>query len=95
MSYPLDLGFPSAKNLTSAASTLIKTGAGVVGSITVNTLGATSTLKLYDGTSAGGTLLCTIDTTKAYNALWLLQFQTGLFAVTAGGTQADITITYA
>jgi len=76
-----------------AASTLIKTGAGAVHGIIVNshTIG---TLKLWDNTSAASTvILNTITFAAGPNFITLpmgVSFNTGLYA-TIGGT-ADITI---
>jgi hypothetical protein len=69
--------------------------AQVVLSLSVNTGVAASTVKIYDGTSAAGTLLGTY--TSAAQAGQLLppggfQLAVGLFVVTVG--TADITITY-
>jgi len=82
------------KNITTNATTLVKTGAGVLSSISVNTAGTTSTAKVYDGLSAAGTLLGTFDTTKLGLLLQGWAFQTGLCIVTAGGAAADITANY-
>ena len=77
------------------AGSLIKTGAGVLRGISVNTAGATATLSLYDGTSAAGAALGVWSLNAQYNATDLnLQFSTGLFAVITGGTPANLTITY-
>ena len=67
-------------------------GAGVLGVVTVNTAGLTSTLTLYDGTSTGGTKIATISTLAQTSLTFNAKFTTGLFAVLAGGTAADVTI---
>jgi hypothetical protein len=85
----------TSDNLTTTASTLIYTGAGYVTGLNVNTGGTTSTLKLYDGTSASGRLLGTWSTTAQGGInLGGIPFTTGLFAVTAGGAPADLTVNY-
>lgn len=48
-------GGASFVNLTTSANTQIKTGAGVFQGIVVNTVGTTSTLAAYDGTSSSVT----------------------------------------
>lgn len=84
----------SFKNISTNASTQVKTGAGTLQGVIVNTPGVTSTLALYDGTSASGTPIATINTAQAFGEEFNLAFTTGLFAVTAGGTPANLTITY-
>lgn len=79
-------------NIAAATSTLVKTGAGQLQGITVNTTGTASTATVYDGTSAAGTKIATINTTVAFNGAYSLAFTTGLFIVTVGA--ADITVTY-
>ncbi len=85
-------------NLTANATTCLKRGPGTLGSININTIGATgNTLKIYDGQDNTGTLMGTIDTTIAaaptriYNAV----FQKGLTVVIATGTAADVTVAFA
>ena len=72
-----------------AGSTLIKTGAGALLSVSVNGA-ATGSLAFYDGTSAGGKLLGVISTATqdVFDLYW--PFQTGLFMVQTG--TADVTI---
>jgi hypothetical protein len=75
-----------------SASALIKTGAGVVKGIVVNSH-ASGTLKLWDNTSAATTVLLNTITFAAgpnFIKLPAIEFSTGLYA-TIGGT-ADITI---
>lgn len=77
-------------NLT--ASALIKTGAGVIKGIVVNSH-TNGTLKLWDNTSAATTVLLNTITFAAgpnFIKLPAVEFSTGLYA-TIGGT-ADITI---
>ena len=78
------------------ATTLVKTGPGMLHSVTINTKGASSnTLKIYDGVDANGTLLATIDTTVTWGPLpYDIGFQIGLTLVSATGTGADITVSY-
>jgi hypothetical protein len=87
----------TSENIATDASTLIYTGAGYATGLMVNTAGVTSTIKLYDGVDDTGTLLGTWSTTTQ-GALSFpgggVPFSTGLFAVTAGGTPADVTVSY-
>lgn len=85
----------SSTNINTATSTQVKTGSGTLLSVVVNTGGASSTLTLYDGTSTSGKKLATMATaTSAVSLPYNLKFSTGLFAVTANGTAADITVVY-
>lgn len=80
----------SYTNLT--ASALIKTGAGVLKGIIVNSH-TSGTLKLWDNTSAATTVLCntiTFASGPQFIKLPAIEFNTGLYA-TIGGT-ADITL---
>lgn len=83
-------------NLT--ASGLVKTGAGVLEGIIINSH-SSGTLKLWDNTSAASTVICNTITFSAvattgerFIPLFGAVFNTGLYA-TIGGT-ADITIVY-
>ena len=82
----------SATYTNLSASALIKTGAGVVKGIIVNSH-TSGTLKLWDNTSAATTvLLNTITFAAGPNFIRIpsIEFNTGLYA-TIGGT-ADITL---
>ena len=72
----------------------IKTGAGTLASVTVNTPGTSSTAVLYDGTNTSGTKLATIDTSASKTLTYNLAFTTGLFIVSSTVTPADITVGY-
>lgn len=81
-------------NITTAATTTVKTGSGVIERITVNTGGASSIWVAYDNTAGSGTKIATgssaTQTTLTYNC----RFATGLTIVTSTGTPADITVVY-
>jgi hypothetical protein len=76
-----------------SASALIKTGAGVLKGIVVNSH-SSGTLKLWDNTSAATTVIFNTITFAAGSGIVLnlpaVEFSTGLYA-TIGGT-ADITL---
>jgi glucokinase len=82
------------KNITTAQSAAVKASPGTLGAVTVNTAGAGSTLVLYDSLSATGTKIATISTAAQADLPFNCVTTIGLFAVTLGGTAADITITY-
>lgn len=86
----------TAANITTNTTTTVKTGAGVLNSISINTKGASSnTATIYDNTAGSGTKLGTIDTTAAIGQInYGIAFSTGLTIVTATGTAADLTVNY-
>lgn len=77
-------------------TTIIKTGAGVLVGLTINTAGAAAnTLTLYDNTAGSGTVIALINTVSGVESLlYNVIFGTGLTAVLATGTAADITFSY-
>ena len=89
------VGGYSFSNLKANATTTIKSGAGKLHSISINTKGITNTVTVYDNTAGSGTTIATIDSTLGQSTLlYDLAFATGLTIVIAGGTAADVTITY-
>ena len=72
----------------------LKTGTGVAAGITVNTAGLTSSVTLYDGTSTAGVKLGTFSTLAVGSLQFNMGFTAGLFAVVAGGTPADVTVSW-
>lgn len=83
------------RNITTATTTLVKTGRGTLGRIVVNTLGAGSAIAIYDGLTAGGTLIATVSSAAQASLAFGAAFVTGLCVVTSGGTPANITVLYA
>jgi len=86
----------SFKRINTAASTLVKTGAGTLKSVTVNAKGTVaSTVTVYDGTSAAGTVIAVIDSLNNVGSFAFdVGFATGLFIVTTGTVAPDITVSY-
>jgi hypothetical protein len=86
-------------NITSTATTLVKTGVGFLHAITVNTPVASSVITLYDNTSAAGTKMGTITLPATllqegpYTALYDVTFSVGLTVVTATAA-SDLTVSY-
>lgn len=83
-------------NITGQATTAVKTGAGILHTITFNKPTATAVITVYDNTAASGTKIGTITipsspmpVTLTYDAV----FGTGLTIVT-GTADSDITVTY-
>lgn len=84
-------------NLAANATTLLKTGQGLLHSIVINNAGASSNVcQVYDGLDAGGTLIATIDTVELNGRVLLydVHFRTGLTIVMGTGTAADLTVAY-
>lgn len=81
--------------ITSKTTTLVKSGAGVIGDITVNTVGSTDTITVYDALSATGTPIATIASpTLGMKFCELYRFTTGLCIVTGGTTAGKYTVSY-
>lgn len=79
-------------NIATATTTIVKTGAGVLHKIVVNTTAA-GAITVYDNKAASGTKIATLkasiaEGTYTYDA----SFTTGLTIVTAAAS--DITVTY-
>ena len=87
-------GANSFKYVATATTTACKSGAGVLVGVVINTGGASSVCTLYDNTAGSGTKIAVISTAAVGSLKYDLQFSTGLTAVTATGTPADITIIY-
>lgn len=85
------------KNITAqTGGTLVKTGEGVLFSITLNKPVATAVITLYDGLTTGGTVIGTITVPASPQPSDLnfnLAFSTGLFVVLATADM-DLTISY-
>lgn len=85
-------------NITSAATTVVKNGAGFLHLLIVGTPIASATIQLYDNTAASGTKigLITLGATLANDPpgsfRYDIVFSTGLTIVTSGAT--DITVSY-
>ena len=79
----------SFRNITTATTTTVKSGAGILIGISCNTNAANgNTVTVYDNTAGSGTTICKITTsggTSPGNGFnYNLAFSTGLTAVTTG-----------
>ena len=82
----------TAVNVATAKTTVVKSGAGKLYAINVNTTSA-GAITVYDNTSATGTKIATIKASVVEQTfLFNCAFDTGLTVVTAGAS--DITILY-
>lgn len=77
--------------ITTATTTLIKTGQGVFGGIEVFG-GTTGTITVYDNTAASGKKLADFDTTNAISPTYMQQagFSRGLTVVTSAATKINV-----
>jgi hypothetical protein len=91
---PDDNSIPTggSRNIAAAATTVIKTGPGVLHTLTVNTTAA-GAITIYDNTLAAGTKIATIKASVAEQTFtYDVAFGTGLTIVTAAAS--DITVSY-
>ena len=87
----------SYAHLNSTGTTTIKSGAGILRRVVINTKGsASNTFTVYDNTSGSGTVIAAIDTVNGVSSHfeYNVAFSTGLTVVNATGTSADITVIY-
>lgn len=89
----------SYNNITTTATTVVKSGVGMLHSITINTPVASSVITIYDNTAGSGTKIGTITLPGTllaegpYTAHYDVAFTVGLTIVTATGA-SDITVSY-
>ena len=93
----LDSGGASSSNITTATTTLVRTGAGILERVICNKAVLSGTITIYDGLSASGTKLATIThpatlLQNQYELNYGVRFGTGLTIVT--GQADDLTIVY-
>jgi hypothetical protein len=83
-------------HLNANGTTTIKSGAGLLHTLTINIKGASgNTVTLYDNTSGSGTVIAAIDPTANLVTLdFDVAFLTGLTVVIATGTAPDITVSW-
>lgn len=85
-------------NITTATTTVVKSGPGFLHMLVINTPVASATITIYDNTAASGTKIATITipstvTGEAPSSIeYDVAFSTGLTIVTSGAT--DITVAY-
>lgn len=77
------------------ATTVVKSGAGTLRGISINTKGASANIiTVYDNVAGSGTKIAVIDGTSDRDHIFDVAFATGLTIVSATGTGADITVRY-
>lgn len=80
--------------INTATTTVVKSGAGVLHTITVGTGGAGSTATVYDNTAGSGTVIAALTTATQISLTLDVGFSTGLTVVTVGATPPDLTVSY-
>ncbi len=76
--------------ISTATTTTIKTGQGVLHTVVVNG-GTAGTVIIYDNTSGAGTVIASFDSTNALATYTFdVQFTTGLTIVTGGATKVSV-----
>lgn len=93
----LDDGGSHFSNISSATTTVVRTGAGVLERILVNKAVASGVITVYDNTAASGTKIATITQPGTllqtqYDLEYGVRFSTGLTVVTS--STDDITVVY-
>jgi hypothetical protein len=86
-----------ARVAAGTATSTIKSGAGTLYAICINTKGASAnTMTVYDNTAASGTVIALIDGTSDRDHQYGggIAFTTGLTIASATGTGADYTVVY-
>lgn len=78
------------KNLVGAATTVVKSGAGIFHGFCINTVG--TTIVFFDNTAGSGTKIGSWTSTAIGCYLMDVQYTTGLTAVTVG--TSDITVMF-
>lgn len=83
------------KNITTDATTTLKSAPGYLHTVCINTPAATGTITIYDNTAGSGTKIGTITSFASINGCFIydVAFWTGLTIVTATATP-DITVTF-
>lgn len=82
----------SYANITTNTTTTVKTGAGILDKIQINTAGTTSTITIYDSLTATGTKIGTASGNAQAGLSYNIRFTTGLTIVTTGAP--DLTVSY-
>lgn len=84
----------SFANITTNADTAVKASPGVVKKLIVATAGATSSVIIYNNTTCTGAIIGTFSTLTQASIPINAAASAGICATTAGGTPANITITF-
>lgn len=78
--------------ISTATTTAVKSGSGIIERIVITTVGSSSTATVYDNTAGSGTVIATINTDSLGTYDFGCRFATGLTIVTVGTPK--ITVVY-
>lgn len=81
-------------NITTNTDTVVKASPGVFKGITINTLGTTSSVTVYNNTTCTGAKIGTYATLVVASLNFSINASVGLCATTAGAGAADITLIF-
>lgn len=86
----------SYSHIATSTTTTVKSGAGTLKRVTVNSLGTVASITtVYDSLTATGTVIAIINTLALSGPFdYDIQFNTGLTIVTTGTVAPDITVSY-
>jgi len=86
----------SFTNVSTATTTVVKSGAGVLHAVIVNSLGTiASTLTVYDNTAGSGTVIAIINSLTLYGTFqYDINFATGCTVVSTGTVAPNFTVSY-
>lgn len=89
-------GGNSFAHISTATTTTVKSGAGVVHTVTINNLGTVASVTtVYDNTAGSGTVIAAINTLAGQTSyVYDVAFATGLTLVTTGTVAPDVTVSY-
>jgi hypothetical protein len=89
-------GAYSFNNIKTSTTTLVKSGAGTLHTLCVNTDGTVaSAVTMFDNTAGSGTTIASINSLSSTNCyLYDIAFTTGLTVVTTGTAPSDITVSF-
>lgn len=82
-------------NVTAADNNAIKTGKGILGRVTINSVTTSGTITIYDNTTCAGTKIATIASPFVGMSLpYGIWFTAGLCINTGSSTNMDLTVSY-
>jgi hypothetical protein len=79
--------------LNAVGNAIVTSGSSILGTVNVNTGGASAVLTIYDGTSASGIVKAVIDASTKSSHGYLILCSNGIY-IALSGNDADVTIGY-
>lgn len=81
-------------HINTNTTTIVKSGAGHLHTISVNTIGTGETITVYDNTAGSGTIIALITPDFVASNIYDIVFNTGLTIVTAGTTPGSYSVSW-